>query len=1192
MRIKQIELNGFKSFMERTVLELPPGVTAIVGPNGCGKSNIVDAIRWVLGEQSPKHLRGSAMEDVVFAGNADNGPLGMAEVSLLLERSDEDLLKAEVETAEAGAGGDGLPPELAKASEILVTRRYFRSGESEYFINQAPCRLKDITELFLGTGVGTKAYAIIEQGRVEQLVNAKPEELRHFIEEAAGTTRFRARKVAAERKMERTRDNLLRVQDVVRELERQMSSLQRQAKRAEEYHRLKDELRALDLRVLATRQRGWAGEIAALETSLAAIHEEEHGLVAAMDRRQASTDAARAARHETETQLRSVDEELTNARLRATEMLARAQAALERRAELDRRVAAADVETARLRQRHEETEARRQACDVECADLAVARRDADDALRRAEERLRELDATGGVVEQELEQSKDALVDALSDEARLRNLAEALERRRAELHGQRARLDEEQRALGARLDANAREREFARAQAERLNDERERVTREREILVQRRAEHAAEERRASDLVETARDAVTQLASRADSLRELQARFEGCTRGTASLLGRADGGQLLADVLRVPAELERAVAAALGVRLQQIVVPSTQGAVDAIRWLRSSEAGTATALPSDPERRAAVIVPAGRRLVDALQVDPQHWALAEALLGNVLVADDLDAALALWRDAAHPVTVVTVTGEAIDALGAVTGGSEAPLEETLLARARELREIEVAITAARERLREEAGKLDQARADVEAATAAVTELDARLQALRLADVAGSKDRERLEDERTRITAELEVGALEASGLAGADGEVSGELAAMAARAAEATRRVVDARAMLAARQHALTAWREELAMAERLHTEQAVRSTQAAERCRAADTARSVATDAACELAERLRDAETLRSAGGEAIIAAERDHHEADSARAEAVERAEVLGEERRRLTTALSEADVVLSAEDHEERAARHALEALRNRRVDCERELTERRFSMQGIHDRLLERYGVGVEVLDDVPAEEAVASEEDASRAEDIRARIARLGDVNPGALAEYDEVRQRYEFLTQQRSDLERSLEDLRQTIAKLTRTSRQRFDETFAAANLKLAEVFPKVFPGGVARLDLVPGEDGGEAGVEIVVQPAGKKLQSLSLLSGGEKALTATALVFSLFLIRPTPFCLLDEVDAPLDEANIGRFNQIVQDMAEGSQFVLITHNRRTMEAADTLYGITMEKAGVSKVVSVRLREAA
>src|SRR5258706_14116543 len=274
MRIKQIEMNGFKSFMERTVLELPAGVTAIVGPNGCGKSNIVDAIRWVLGEQSPKHLRGSAMEDVIFTGNGDFGPLGMAEVSLMLERSEEDLLKAEQEGGDQETS-DGLPPELAKASEILVTRRYFRSGESEYFINQAPCRLKDITELFLGTGVGTKAYAIIEQGRVEQLVNAKPDELRHFIEEAAGVTRFRHRKVAAERKMERTRDNLLRVQDVLRELERQRASLERQAKRAEEYHRVKDELRQLDLIVMAGQHRTWSAELTRIHEELATIQQEE-----------------------------------------------------------------------------------------------------------------------------------------------------------------------------------------------------------------------------------------------------------------------------------------------------------------------------------------------------------------------------------------------------------------------------------------------------------------------------------------------------------------------------------------------------------------------------------------------------------------------------------------------------------------------------------------------------------------------------------------------------------------------------------------------------------------------------------------------------------------------------------------------------------------------------------------------------
>jgi len=419
------------------------------------------------------------------------------------------------------------------------------------------------------------------------------------------------------------------------------------------------------------------------------------------------------------------------------------------------------------------------------------------------------------------------------------------------------------------------------------------------------------------------------------------------------------------------------------------------------------------------------------------------------------------------------------------------------------------------------------------------------------------------------------------------------VSGELAAMAARTEDATRRVTDARAQLATRQQAVVGWREQVAHGERNHTELAVRATQAAERSRAAETARGVAVGVVVELEERLRETEALRLEGGEGVTTATREQQTADEARVEATERGGRLSDERNRLAEEIAAADRQLSAEDREDREARATIETLREQRTERDRVVTERRFAIDGLRERLLERYAVGLEALAEAQGEpDVLVDGDEAARAEEIRARIVRLGDLNPGAMAEYEEVRERHQFLTQQRTDLEKSLEDLRQTIAKLTRTSRQRFDETFEAANAKLCEVFPKVFPGGIARLELVPGEEGAEAGVEISVQLSGKKLQTLSLLSGGEKALTATALVFSLFLIRPTPFCLLDEVDAPLDEANIGRFNSIVQDMAETSQFVLITHNRRTMEAAETLYGITMEKPGVSKVVSVRLREAA
>src|SRR5437870_734972 len=594
MRIKQIELNGFKSFMERTVLELPAGVTAVVGPNGCGKSNIVDAIRWVLGEQSPRHLRGEAMEDVIFTGNTENGPLGMAEVALLLERDEADLAPRAEPGAEEEDAPDGLPPGLATASEILVSRRYFRSGESEYFINRAPCRLKDITELFLGTGVGTKAYAIVEQGRVDQLVNAKPEELRLFIEEAAGTTRFRSRKLTAERKMERTRENLLRVQDILRELERQMASLERQARRAEEYHRIKEELRDLDLRVMATRQRSWSAELATLGERLAAVQAEEAALHEDIRRSRGASDEAHAARATNEERLRAVEEELTGERLAAAEAQARSGGLAERGRELAARVVESRREAERIGARFAALARETAGLEKEIDRLGAELPRAEAARAEAEAHLQALEGAGLPLERAVEETKDAHLDALAEEARLRNLSEALRQRRDDLDGRRRRLEDEQRALGERLHANTRASEGARAAIARLQGERARLVAERQALGERQQALGAEETARLAVVERARAEATQLRSRADSLRELEKRYEGCTRGVASLVGRAPRtAALLASVLPVPKDLERAVAAALGARLAQVVVPDTAAAIDAIGWLAKAGGRRATA-----------------------------------------------------------------------------------------------------------------------------------------------------------------------------------------------------------------------------------------------------------------------------------------------------------------------------------------------------------------------------------------------------------------------------------------------------------------------------------------------------------------------------------------------------------------------------------------------------------------------
>ena len=515
MRIKQIELNGFKSFMERTVMELPPGVTAIVGPNGCGKSNIVDAIRWVLGEQSPRHLRGEAMEDIVFGGNAENGPLGMAQVSLLLERDDDDLASSALAAGTEEGAGDGVPPELANASEIVVSRRYFRSGESEYFINRAPCRLKDITELFLGTGVGTKAYAIVEQGRVEQLVNAKPEELRLFLEEAAGTTRFRSRKLAAERKMERTRENLLRVQDVLRELERQMTSLERQARRAEEYHRIKDELRDLDLRVMAARQRIWSAESDHLGERLTAIQEEEAALQETIRRSRGTGSDAQARRAASEQRLRMVEEEIARERLVASAEQVRVATLVHRGDELAARASesAREVERLGLRQAELATEADGLASEIERAGAEHGTAEAERTA--AEDRLGALASEGAPLERAVEEAKDGLLEALAEEARLRNVAEALRTRREELAGRRRKLEDEQRVLGERLLANTRAGEAARATVARVEEEHARVLAERRALAERQQELAAEETAQAGVLAQARTELTQLRTRADS-----------------------------------------------------------------------------------------------------------------------------------------------------------------------------------------------------------------------------------------------------------------------------------------------------------------------------------------------------------------------------------------------------------------------------------------------------------------------------------------------------------------------------------------------------------------------------------------------------------------------------------------------------------------------------------------------------
>lgn len=1191
MRIKQLEVIGLKSFASRTVLDFPAGITGIVGPNGCGKSNVVDAIRWVLGEQSPKHLRGDSMEDVIFKGNDRVAPAGMAQVSLTFEND-----PSAARSVDADLDVSTLPAHFRNLTEITISRRYFRSGESDYFINKTACRLKDITELFLGTGVGSKAYAIIEQGRVEQLINAKPEDRRLLIEEAGGTTLFRSRRLAAERKIERTRENLLRVSDVLRELERQIQYLHRMAKKAEQYRALQEEVRHLDL-------------------TLGGIH---WGRLSA----QAAELEAEAAQHRhIETQRTHELDELERARADKESAQAAAEEGLVRQREI---VAALQAECRSLAQRieflrHEideryrrisrlELDAANQADQLARLDEAIS----GDAQLRAQcehelgadqaalaSRQQEVDnarvryAEAG---ERAEALKRDIVELAAQDAEVRNASVAStklreqtgrrwEQLRVELVAADERLAGVQHAAAAlKTDVDVLRCRLRSAQGEKE----ERADRVRALSHQLRER----ERRVSELEHL----VVQSRSRLQYLEEVQRNYEGYQRGVRSILldEHRDEGVLgvVADVLGVPVEHERAVAAALGERLQYVIVRGEHDGADAVSKLRSNDSGRGSFIPLTP-RPAPLLGPGAaslngntRRLLDVVSVDERYQAVADALLGEVVLVPDLTEGLALWRHNGVHVTMVTPEGDVIDAAGVITGGSERPVEEEIVSRQRLVDELAADIGVCESNLVRERGEVTGLTEELASENDTLSTLDQETHALTLQVVAADKDAERLADEIPRWTDRVEVAAYEVGAAAIEEQEAKAELAQIEGRLhsliisrARLDEVLVDANTAASAAfedleslSASLTSVRVRIAeRQQRLEAVIAAARRLQAQRQELVSRATALASEQQQAKEEHGDLCAKLEEATG-SIAIEEAKHRAADA----------LLPEAQR----CLQEATEVVHKSDTRARELRVQIDAARRAAGQIEVTLAEKRLRLEHVQQTLREKYGADLELSSGEQGAEDLAENEMSERLDAARSRLVRMGEVSVGAIDELRELEERAEFLRSQKADLETSIADLERTIQKLNRASKTRFAETFAQANEKFQEIFPRLFRGGEARLVLTDETNMLETGVEIVVRPPGKRLDTVTLLSGGEKALVAVSLLFSLFLINPTPFCFLDEVDAPLDDANIGRFTQMVREMSAHSQFIVITHNKRTMQAADVLYGVTMQEPGISKVISV------
>ena len=1278
MRLQRLEIAGFKSFPDRSELTFEQGVTAIVGPNGCGKSNVVDALTWVLGEQSAKSLRGERMEDIIFGGSDARKPTAAAEVRLKLSGVaarvgfDGNGHRAHGQGPDHGNGnGNGhgsghaephalesalADPSAASAVAVAVEdetplivrdvelmRRLYRSGESEYLIDGETCRLRDVQDLLMDAGLGVKAYAVIEQGKIGQILSARPTDRRQLIEEAAGVTKYKSRRRAAELKLEAAQQNLTRVDDIIYEVEKQRGALKRQAAKARRYKRLREELRRWEKVQFASRYRSLGQAIESARTALAAARERETAAAAHLAELDATlerlrielteadgeTTAARETAHATELEIGRLQQQIAFDRQQIEQLTTTAS-------DIEAEVQALDVrqEPARI-----ELEGRRSA-----SERAAAERDEAARTLAAEESTyvaaqRKIEG----LEADVEAARSEVFAAVNAATALRHAMEHAGAARARMAERVAALDIEDRDLTVEADRATAERAAATEGLERARDAMdalrlERGARESELGGARSDRDA----RAADLRTAERDLAALLA-RLASLEELEAARAQYGDGARTILAeppdtlRHMGS--VADYLEVDRRYERVVEACLGDWLQHVIVAThddAQAGLQLVRERNAGRVGFVVALEREP--RAAETVPeplAGLTpLADVVRVSGPAAAAIAQVLSRTLVASDFaagsSAARALDRAsaAAEAWTIATLDGDVFHTSVVIEGGVPAEARG-ILATKREIKEL-------RERGDELHAVVDRHRAAVSALDVAIAAAESAILSLQ-----GELHRE----EKAIVGFELQVrSASEAADrIARKRDQIANER-----RAAEEERRNQDAR-QDEARESIARIEVEQRAADDQLNSAQRrLFDAREAMQLQANRTAEAKAAHAALVERTTALSAEVARlqemAAELEARLATRREDLRKSAARRGELQEAVTASEgrldgrvrafaEQRDRVKELEERSMDLragfEAQDGRIRDARRALDGIRAEasqldiaRATAEADLTHLAASCVETVQATLDEVAAEVDVLeregllaspkpvddrpdaaetDDEPAAAAVPGVEEELQpaaqtrtmtpdemVTDLRAKIERMGAVNMMAIDQFDDLEQRHTFLTAQKKDLVEAIAATGEAIRKIDKTTKERFRDAFIVINQNFEQTFTTLFGGGRAGLVLLDEADQLESGIDIIAQPPGKRLQNVQLLSGGEKALTAMALMFAIFKYRPSPFCLLDEIDAPLDDANIGRFVEMLQGMQEHTQFILITHNRKTMEIADRLWGVTMEEPGVSKLISVQL----
>lgn len=1184
MKLKKLELYGFKSFAQRTEIVFDEGITGIVGPNGSGKSNIGDAVRWVLGEQSAKTLRGASMSDVIFNGTQKRKPLSYCEVSLVFDNDDHAL--------------------AMEAAEVMVTRRVYRNGESEYYLNRTACRLKDVVDLFRDTGIGKEGYSIIGQGRIDEILSRKSEDRRQVFEEAAGIVKFKARKEEADKKLQRTLENLERVDDILDELTKRLKPLEEQSRNARVYLELSTELKDLDLNLFLIRSDRARARLSELESELLTVQ------TILADTESALTDKT-TRRDETQNRIDQLEEAITKARTELMECaehvhesqkkLSALQSRRETRSENRQRIVREQEEAQERLAEIEKDHVRIQA-DVEKQHSLIA--DAEQILRATQEAAEKAQAKEKEADAALETQKAAVIDQMNRLSDVRNDKTRLNTMQAQME---TRLTEIEESGGALQEQEAALREALTAVEKQLETENQHQ--------QQCQEKLAQARQASDEADTAyanlrADVEKQsadmqaAASRHNVLTEMTRDMEGYNMAVrramtyAKQRGLTGVKGVLAQLMTVPQAYETAIDMALGAAQQNIVTDTEETAKELINYLRQNRLGRATFLPMSAIRgktlygneRNALKLPGCLGVASELvQCAPEYRGIVENLLGRTVIADNLDHGIPIMRAGNHAFRLVTLEGDVMHSGGSMTGGSAQSKVSNLLSRERELKELTAKLQTGRAELEKCRQELTQRQQMAQEKRQKVSDA---VNALHQQEIAVAREQARRESTSADLNAHL-----------------------------QRMRETEQARVQL---HQSLEDIRQQLENIEHQRTgaqgDQSAMEQKTIEMQNALIKARAEASAENDRLMVRTLQLSDLRHG----LSDLERDEAHAQQ------DQAQILREQERReqLLHEMDELDTVDENDMKREEAesARRqkeqlrqesAAQAIEQRRSQAQSDLRDILSDMENLHEaynrdseklhktelakariegdqknlqnRIWDTYKLtyaGAEEFRRTPFDE----KESDRRAAELQGQIRALGTVNVGAVEEYAETKARVDDLTTQQQDLKRAEMDLRELIERLLIQMRSTFVENFSKMQGYFAETFTRLFGGGHAELKLMDPDDPLNCGIEVNAQPPGKKLQLLSLLSGGERALTAIAILFAMLKLKPTPFCILDEIEAALDDANIGYYADYLKEYSKGTQFIVVTHRKGTMERCNSLFGVAMEEQGVSRMVSVSLQD--